>query len=138
MKNWWIGALGACAVFVSLALQGCAADSPSRGIAGDGKGAERVVFPHVPQDGALRKPGRTALRERLRTLHPGMAKDQVFALLGTPQFDEGVAGVREWDYLYEFKSGGGLTSCQLKLLFDADYRVGSLRWSPAACDVFLD
>ncbi len=135
MKIWWIGALGACTLF---ALHGCVSENPSRGIADDGRSAQRVVFPAVSHDAALRKPDRAVVREKLGLIRAGMHKDQVVALLGTPQFDEGIAGVREWDYLLDFRSGGGLTTCQYKLLFDADYKVGSMRWSPTDCGVFVE
>lgn len=134
MNTWWIRALGAGALLA--ALQGCASSAFTRDIADDGRSAGSIVFPVVRYDGVVRKQGRSTSRDKLRALGPGMHKQQVLLLLGPPQFEEGIAWVREWDYLLDLASGGGVTSCQLKLLFDTVDRTGSLHWSPPQCAVF--
>ncbi|KLI99634.1 OmpA family protein [Luteimonas sp. FCS-9] len=70
-------------------------------------------------------------------LHPlaaGLSKDQLYALVGPPHFAEGVFGVREWDYLFNFREPDGqVARCQLKLRFDDAGTVRDLHWLPATC-----
>lgn len=77
--------------------------------------------------------------DNLRAVAPGTSKDQLYDLLGRPHFREGVFGVREWDYLFNFRDGdGGATTCQFKILFDDAGLARSTHWSPAACDSVLE
>ncbi|MEN5118364.1 OmpA family protein [Luteimonas sp. TWI662] len=70
----------------------------------------------------------------LQPLAPGLSKDQLYALLGPPHFSEGVFGVREWDYVLNFREADGQTArCQLKLRFDKAGVARDLHWMPAAC-----
>lgn len=72
--------------------------------------------------------------DNLRTVSPGMSKDQLYDLIGRPHFGEGVFGVREWDYLFNFgNADGARTTCQFKLQFDEAARVRETHWQPAAC-----
>ncbi len=120
-------ALGAAALLV---LQGCG--SVSKGIDDDGRAAE-VVFPDKDRDAWL-KEGTFPNPDNLRAVAPGVTKDQLYALLGRPHFNEGLAGVREWDYIFHFRRPeGGVASCQFKVIFDKDYRGRSFHWLPADC-----
>lgn len=38
----------------------------------------------------------------------GMNKDQIYQLAGRPHFAEGMSGVREWDYLFNFTGPEGI------------------------------
>lgn len=71
--------------------------------------------------------------DTLRLIAPGMTKDQLYNLLGRPHFGEGLVGVREWDYLFHFRTPQGEKSCQYKILFDKDKRAQSFFWKPAEC-----
>ncbi|WP_379655455.1 OmpA family protein [Pseudoxanthomonas sp. UC19_8] len=114
------------------ALIGCG--TLSKGIEHDGSSAQTLVWP-APQDAnALAKDGTYPIPESLGLLHPGLDKAQVQRLLGPPHFHEGF-GPREWDYLVHLRQPGtsDFTTCQLKLLFGKDGKVGSLHWKPAGC-----
>jgi len=121
-------ALGAAAILV---LQGCSS-YVSKGITDDGKATE-VVFPSVENDAWL-KEGTFPNLDNLRAVAPGVTKDQLYDLLGRPHFREGVASPREWDYIFHFrKAGGGVTTCQYKVIFDKDFKAQNFHWLPAGC-----
>lgn len=63
----------------------------------------------------------------------GATKDQLYQALGRPHFPAGFAGVREWDYLFHFRDGERVTTCQYKVIFDTSGHVGSSHWKPADC-----
>ena len=69
--------------------------------------------------------------ENLKLIRSGMSKDQLYNLIGRPQFDEGFR-VREWDYLFHFNTPGqgtsGVTTCQYKILFDSQKFARSFYW----------
>jgi OOP family OmpA-OmpF porin len=121
-------AAGAAALLV---LQGCSS-YVSKGITDDGKATE-VVFPNIDNDAWL-KEGTFPNLANLRAVAPGVTKDQLYDLLGRPHFREGMAGPREWDYIFHFrKPGGGVTTCQYKAIFDKDYKAQTFHWLPAGC-----
>ncbi|EHG4046261.1 OmpA family protein [Salmonella enterica] len=70
--------------------------------------------------------------ESISLLNKEMTKDQVYFLIGRPHFDEGVFSVREWDYLLHFRTPGiglnGVTTCQLKIIYNSDKRVSDIYW----------
>jgi OOP family OmpA-OmpF porin len=116
---------------VLLVLQGCST-YVSKGITDDGKATE-VVFPNIDNDAWL-KEGTFPNLDNLRTVAPGVTKDQLYDLLGRPHFREGIAGPREWDYIFHFrKAAGGVTTCQYKAIFDKDYKAQTFHWLPAGC-----
>ena len=43
--------------------------------------------------------------DHVRRITPGLNKDQVRLELGNPHFSEGIFGVREWDYAFNFYTG---------------------------------
>lgn len=57
----------------------------------------------------------------LRRFAPGMTKRQLYTLLGTPHFNEGMWGVREWNYLFNFRTAQGAEyfTCQFQVRFDS-------------------
>ncbi|MGJ7498321.1 OmpA family protein [Variovorax sp. RT4R15] len=121
----------AAAAAALLVLQGCSA-YVSKGITDDGRATE-VVFPSIDDDAWL-KEGTFPNLDNLRAVAPGVTKDQLYDLLGRPHFREGLAGPREWDYIFHFrKPGGGVTTCQYKAIFDKDYKAQTFHWLPASC-----
>lgn len=102
----------------------------SRDISADGKAGE-VIFPST--DRIVLKEGTFPNVQSLRTVGPGVTKDQLYELLGRPHFREGYYGVREWDYLFHFRTPGGIVTCQYKVIFDDQYRGQSFHWAPASC-----
>jgi OOP family OmpA-OmpF porin len=122
---------GICAGAAMLMLQACGTTHVSNGITDDGKAGE-VIFPDIARD-AWNKEGVFPNREHLRLVRPGVTKPQLYALLDRPHFNEGHAGVREWDYIFHFRDGEKTTSCQYKVIFDKDYKAQSFHWQPASC-----
>jgi len=76
--------------------------------------------------------------DSLRLMGPGMTKDQIYGLIGRPHFSEGLAGVREWDYLFHFRTPQGDLTCQYKVLFDKDKHAQTFLWKPEACANLLN
>lgn len=74
--------------------------------------------------------------ESLGLVEKGMTKDQLYNLLGRPHFNEGLVGVREWDYWFHFRTPQGDVSCQYKVLFDSDKRAQSFLWKEPSCEKF--
>ena len=124
------------AIAIASALSACGTRHISRDISPEGVAGE-VVFPD---------PARAVLAEGtfpnvadLRSIGPGVTKDQLYQALGRPHFREGLVGVREWDYLLHFRTPEGVVTCQYKVIFDRDYRGQSFHWSPASCaDLLAD
>lgn len=121
------GLLGLAAV----SLGGCG--TVSKGVAANGESAEQLVFP-PPSDAVLRG-GTFPSIEQLRQVAPGMTKDQLYQMFGPPHFHEGVFGVREWDYLFNFRTGehGQYVTCEFKVLFDTRDIARSYYWKPKSC-----
>lgn len=74
--------------------------------------------------------------ENMRQLTPGMTKQQLYALLGTPHFDEGLWFVHEWNYLFNFHRAPGSQdyySCQFMVVFDDNYKASNYYWKPESC-----
>lgn len=119
-------------LFCATALTGCG--TLSQGIQDDGSSAQRLVWPAEQDTNGLARGGTYPTPESLQLLHPGLDKAQVQRLLGPPHFHEGF-GPREWDYLFHLRQpdADAFTTCQLKLLFGKDGKVGSLHWKPAGC-----
>lgn len=93
--------LGASLLALSMAgLAGCG--TVSKGVASDGGSADQLVFPDPGK--ASVKGGTFPAVADLRNVAPGMTKDQLYQMFGRPHFNEGVFGVREWDYLFNFRT----------------------------------
>lgn len=76
--------------------------------------------------------------DHVRRITHGLTKDQVRLELGNPHFSEGLFGVKEWDYAFNFYTGKGsdYVTCQFKVRFDAaggPYRVVSTYWKNPDC-----
>jgi OOP family OmpA-OmpF porin len=129
IKRAGIALLGAAL----LVLQGCGTSSVSRSISDDGRAGE-VVFPEIDKHAWL-KEGTFPNLDNLRRVAPGVSKDQLYDLLGRPHFSEGMGSVREWDYIFNFRTGKGseYITCQYKVIFDKAYRGQSFHWAPQSC-----
>lgn len=111
-------------------------------VAGQAWGAapaeDKVVFPEVGSEWLA---GGTFVNlDNLRQVAPGLQKDQLYDLLGRPHFRTGMFDVKEWDYLFNFRTGKGddSVSCQYKVLFDDNYLARSFHWKDPACAAFLE
>lgn len=77
--------------------------------------------------------------ENLRKIAPGMTKHQLYDLLGTPHFSEGVFGVHRWNYIFAFRATDGETiKCQFQAQFDKHGMTQAYYWKPASCKLLLD
>lgn len=128
-------AFAALLAAMSLPLGGCGTTQVSRDITAAGVAGE-VIFPAI--DTAVLKEGTFPNLDSLRTVSPGVSKDQLYYLLGRPHFREGYAGVREWDYLFHFRKDGKVMTCQYKAIFDREYRAQTFHWLPQSCVDVLD
>ena len=79
--------------------------------------------------------------QSLSQIRTGMTKDQLYYLIGRPQYNDGWRPV-EWNYLFHFYTPGkgtnDVTTCQYKVLFDKNKFARSFYWNPvdpkdAAC-----
>lgn len=131
----WVGS----AIFgiATLALSGCGTSTISRNVASDGSAAQSMVFPDAKE--ARPAGGTFPNLDNLRLIGVGMSKAQVQRLIGAPQFNEGVFGVREWDYLFNIRQDGAkdATVCQYKILFDEKKQARSFYWKPESCAALL-
>lgn len=89
---------------------------------------------------AIWKEGAFPNIQSLGLMRVGMGKDQVRGLLSWPHFTEGVVGVREWNYLFHFRTGAdrAFVTCQYMVRFDSDMRTSSLHWRTSACAALAD
>jgi len=127
----------AAATTALLVLQGCGTSQVSRGITDAGSATE-VVFPSIDHDAWL-KEGTYPNLDNLRNVAPNVTKDQLYDLLGRPHFKEGMAGPREWDYIFHFRQpGGGVITCQYKAIFDTNYKAQAFHWLPTGCSDVLN
>ncbi|MCK3658997.1 plastocyanin [Pasteurellaceae bacterium Pebbles2] len=72
--------------------------------------------------------------DNVRMVEAGMNKDQLYNLLGRPHFAEGLYGVREWDYAFNYRENGTHKICQYKVLFDKNMNAQSFFWFPNGCN----
>lgn len=120
---------GAC-LMMAAALSACATKSR---VSKDGT-TDNPVFPAVEKVSPSFKhnKGTFPTADELAQINPGMTKDQFYKLLGRPHFNEGMFGVREWDYVFHFHTPGqgtdGITTCQFKILYDKHKYARSFHW----------
>lgn len=123
----------ACIAAAAMFLTGCGTSTISKDVS-DAGAAKELVFPDVKREAFL-KEGVFPNLDNLRNMAPGLSKDQIYDLLGRPHYAEGLSGVREWDYLLNFRNEktGEITRCQYKVLFDKNMLARNFHWRPQAC-----
>lgn len=126
------------AVTVTLALTACG--NVSHNVAKDGHSAGELVWPIPDSVTPMHKGGTFPNLSNLRHVRAGLNKQQVSDLIGYPHFSEGVWGVREWNYVFNFRrpDSDEITVCQYKVLFDEDKLARSFYWKPESCAAFLE
>ena len=93
---------------------------------------DNPIFPDASH--AVRGEGSFVNVDNLQKMRPGLTKEQVYELIGTPHFNEGVFRVREWDYIFHFiRTDGSVYTCQYKVIFDLSMQARSFVFSPAGC-----
>ncbi|WP_174992415.1 OmpA family protein [Burkholderia arboris] len=121
MKIHWVLALSV-SLFSVAALEGCSVDGP----------------PKFPDPRAASPKGGTFVNVgNLRNVGPGLNKDQMFDLLGPPHFNEWFVGGHVWNYLFDFRRGNEVISCQYQVRFDRQMKVSNTYWRDSACEDFV-
>ena len=140
MKQHHIARAGHVAATLGLILGiGLLAACRSHAPAADGPAeATAVHFPEASK--ASLKEGTYPDVADLRRFAPGMSKRQLYTLLGTPHFNEGMWGVREWNYLFNFRTAQGAEyfTCQFQVRFDGKGIAQAGYWKPESCAAVLD
>ena len=123
-----------------LAVGLSACGNVSRNVAKDGSSAQELVWPKVDDVTPMHRGGTFPEIDHLRELHAGLNKQQISQLIGWPHFEEGVWGVREWNYVFNFRDGNSdqVTVCQFKVLFDHDKLARSFYWKPEDCARYMN
>lgn len=106
-----------------------------------------VAGTHVTQEGTTAQPvwpkwdsvvlnntkGTFPNLQNLSEIRSGMTKDQLYYLIGSPQYNDGWRP-KEWNYLFHFNTPGAgtndVSTCQYKVLFDKDTYARSFYWNP--------
>lgn len=109
-----------------LALAGCASS-----------GAHQAGFPAL--DKARPAGGIYVNLDDLRQYSEGMNKQQLYSLLGTPHFNEGLWGVRQWNYVFNLRPsvGAAPVTCQFQVHFDGAGVATGHAWQPTSCGALL-
>lgn len=90
-----------------------------------------IVFPEL--DKAWQKDGQFPNSENLSKISPGIAKDELYQLIGRPHFNE-ANRAREWDYIMKFhQADNSVKICQYKVIFDDKFKGQEFYWMPADC-----
>ncbi|HBE9181142.1 TPA: OmpA family protein [Serratia fonticola] len=98
---------------------------------------EKPVFPEASS--AVRAEGSFVNLDNLKQVRKGNTKAQLYELIGTPHFSEGVIKVKEWDYIFHFtKADKSILTCQYKVLFDSKMLAQSFYFLPENCLSQLD
>ena len=134
MRNSLAKSVGVMTVLLAAGVL-AACGNVSHKVTRDGSGAEQLVWPKVESTVPTHKGGTYPGLDALGRVHAGMNKQQIASLIGTPHFQEGVFGVREWNYLFNLRQPGSgeVTVCQYKILFDEQKLARSFHWMPASC-----
>lgn len=115
-------------VITALTLSACATKS---NVKSDGT-TDEPVFPKPYSVTFNNNRGTFPTWDELSNVKAGMTKDELYKLLGRPHYDEGMFGVREWDYLFHFHTNGqgtnNVTTCQFKVIYDKDKYTRSFFW----------
>ena len=128
----------------ALVTVGCAA--PSHTITPEMQTRAAAANPTPPKDtdfpalgSATWQQGSFPRLEALRAMRTGMGKDQVRELLNFPHFSEGLGGVREWNYIFHFRTGAGpeYITCQYMVRFNADVLTSGMYWKGPGCAALL-
>ena len=96
-----------------------------------------IEFPNPRH--ATRKQGVFVRPQNVAMVTEGMTKGQIYTLLDVPHFNEGLFGVRRWNYILNFYTGSGheYRTCQFQIRFDGKMRVAGRWWQDRECaDLF--
>lgn len=116
---------------LALAIAGC---GTLTNVSGNGQPEGQLVWPNPVTDVTFdNHRGTYGDLHRIDLVRPGVTRDEVYELIGRPQFHEGFH-VREWDYVFYFRRDDGTElTCQYKILFDDDYIARNIYWHGEEC-----
>jgi outer membrane protein OmpA-like peptidoglycan-associated protein len=106
-------------------------------IASNGVSAQGVPGKFPDMNSATLKGGTFVSIENLRNVGNGLTKKQMYALLGPPHFHEGVFGVKAWNYIFNFRRGSEIVTCQYQVQYDEKKLVSGAYWDRQECADFL-
>jgi len=118
---------------IMIAMTGCVGTKYlSEGITDEGHVAqENISFPEL--EDAWQTEGQFPNSENLSKIKPGIAKDELYQLIGRPHFSE-AQNAREWDYIMKFyQPDNSVKVCQFKVIFDTQFKGQEFYWMPADC-----
>lgn len=121
----------------AFALTACG--NVSRNVHSDGQSADSVNWPAIGDTTPMHKGGTFPNLDNLARVHAGLNKQQISDLVGYPHFSEGVWGVREWNYVFNFREpvqSDHVVTCQFKVLFDENKIAQRFYWLPEECARF--
>lgn len=125
----------------AVAILGLAACATKSNVKADGT-MDNPVFPEPYSLTFNNDRGTFPTADELDKMRPDLTKDDIYKILGRPHYDEGMFGVREWDYLFHFYTPGvpadpdntsgvdGITTCQYKVIYDKNKFARSFYWNP--------
>ncbi len=129
------GTLAVASLVTALLAGGCSTpgSSESQRPVAPNTNPDAVQFPQ--KSSATLKEGTFANVDNLRQMIPGLTKTQVYDLLGAPHFREGLFGVRQWDYIFNFRTGKGneYMVCQYQIKFNQDMKTETGAWDKREC-----
>ncbi|HEY4147095.1 OmpA family protein [Pinirhizobacter sp.] len=119
--------------FVVIGSLAACAQAPRRASSAPAEPA--ITFPD-PASAAI--PGGVFVdTSRLAQVQPGLARSQVYALIGMPHFQEGM-DAPHWNYVFNYRDEADqVQQCQFLVAFDADDRVSDMHWQPDGCQAAL-
>jgi outer membrane protein OmpA-like peptidoglycan-associated protein len=75
----------------------------------------------------------------VRNVQPGLTKDQVYALIAQPHFQEGIFYVHVWNYIFDFRQpDGSVLQCRYQVQFDHHMIVKATYWGNQQCADFVN
>lgn len=73
--------------------------------------------------------------DNVAQLEYGMSKDQVRELVGSPHFKEGLWGVNQWDFVFNYRDSNNQHQvCQMQVHFDKDMLTTAYYWKGVDCE----
>ncbi|WP_061540144.1 outer membrane protein assembly factor BamE domain-containing protein [Collimonas fungivorans] len=128
----------AALTFVAMLLGGCATSHNAAENTTDASGDQQVKFP--ARSTAWLKEGTFPNEENLRKIRTGMSKNQLYALIDKPHFSEGLFGPKQWNYIFNFRTGKGdeFITCQYRVDFDANSLTRAMYWDRPECANILN
>ncbi|WP_432481066.1 OmpA family protein [Moraxella sp. ZY200743] len=79
--------------------------------------------------------GSRANWSNIAQIEHGMSKDQLYHLIGYPHYHEGLYGVYEWNYIFNYRDQvGDYRQCQFQIRFDKNKTINAMYWSAPECE----